>query len=41
MRIRDKSTVYLYSISVCMGSFVFGYELSSYSTPSSLLADAN
>jgi hypothetical protein len=29
MKIKSKFIVYAYSISVCMGSFVFGYSLSS------------
>jgi hypothetical protein len=41
MRIRDRSTVYLYSISVCMGSLVFGYELTSFGNLSHLLSLAN
>ena len=41
MRIRDRSTVYLYSISVCMGSLILGYELTSYGLPSSLIPQAN
>jgi hypothetical protein len=41
MRIRDRSTVYLYSISVCMGSFVLGYELTSYGHLFQLLTEAN
>jgi hypothetical protein len=38
MRIRDRTTVYLYSISICMGSFVLGYELTSYSQLAHLIA---
>ncbi len=30
MKIKDTSTVYAYSITLCMGSFVFGYELTSF-----------
>ena len=41
MRIRDTSTVYSYSISVCMGSFVFGYELSSFGNLNQLIRSAN
>lgn len=41
MRIRDRSTVYLYSISICMGSFVLGYELTSYGNLTHLLSQAN
>ena len=41
MRIRDRSTVYLYSISVCMGSFVLGYELTSYGQLAHILSEAN
>jgi hypothetical protein len=41
MRIKDTSTVYSYSISVCMGSFVFGYELSSFGNLSDLISYAN
>lgn len=41
MRIRDRSTVYLYSISVCMGSFVLGYELTSYGHILHLLTEVN
>ena len=41
MRIRDRSTVYLYSISICMGSFVLGYELTSYGNLTYLLSQAN
>lgn len=41
MRIRDRSTVYLYSISICMGSFVFGYELTSYGNLSHILSQGN
>lgn len=41
MRIRDTSTVYSYSISVCMGSFVFGYEVSSFGNLSDLISAFN
>lgn len=41
MRIRDTSTVYSYSISVCMGSFVFGYELTSFGNLNQLIIDYN
>lgn len=41
MRIRDRSTVYLYSISICMGSFILGYELTSYGNISFLITTAN
>ena len=41
MRIKDTSTVYSYSISVCMGSFVFGYELSSFGNLNDLIIGAN
>lgn len=41
MRIRDRSTVYLYSISICMGSFVFGYELTSYGNLTHILSQGN
>ena len=41
MRIKDTSTVYSYSISVCMGSFVFGYELSSFGNLNDLIIAAN
>ena len=41
MRIKDTSTVYSYSISVCMGSFVFGYELSSFGNLNELILKAN
>lgn len=41
MRIRDRSTVYLYSISVCMGSFVLGYELTSFSQLTHIISEAN
>lgn len=41
MRIKDRSTVYAYSISVCMGSFVFGYELSSFGNVLELMATQN
>jgi hypothetical protein len=33
--------VYSYSISVCMGSFVFGYELSSFGNLNKLIIGAN
>jgi hypothetical protein len=39
MRIRDRSTVYLYSISICMGSFVLGYELTSYGNLNHLITE--
>jgi hypothetical protein len=32
MRIKSEGTVYAYSIILCMGSFVFGYELTSFSS---------
>ncbi len=41
MRIKDTSTVYSYSISVCMGSFVFGYELSSFGNLNDLIIISN
>lgn len=41
MRIKDTSTVYSYSISVCMGSFVFGYELSSFGNLNKLIVASN
>lgn len=41
MRIKDTSTVYSYSISVCMGSFVFGYELSSFGNLNNLIIASN
>lgn len=41
MRIKDTSTVYSYSISVCMGSFVFGYQLSSFGNLSELITNNN
>ena len=41
MRIKDTSTVYSYSISVCMGSFVFGYELSSFGNLNDLIIAAH
>lgn len=41
MRIKDTSLVYSYSISVCMGSFVFGYELSSFGNLNDLIVAAN
>jgi hypothetical protein len=41
MRIKDTSTVYSYSISVCMGSFVFGYELTSFGNLNQLIIDYN
>ncbi len=41
MRIKDTSTVYSYSISVCMGSFVFGYELSSFGNLNQLIVSSN
>jgi hypothetical protein len=41
MRIKDTSTVYSYSISVCMGSFVFGYELSSFGNLNQLIVKNN
>jgi hypothetical protein len=41
MRIKDTSTVYSYSISVCMGSFVFGYELSSFGNLNQLIVNSN
>lgn len=33
--------MYAYSISVCMGSFVFGYELSSFGNVLELMATQN
>jgi hypothetical protein len=41
MRIKDTSIVYSYSISVCMGSFVFGYELTSFGNLNELIIKAN
>lgn len=41
MRIKDTSIVYSYSISVCMGSFVFGYELTSFGNLNDLIVKAN
>lgn len=41
MRIKDTSLVYSYSISVCMGSFVFGYELTSFGNLNDLIVKAN
>ena len=41
MRIKDTSLVYSYSISVCMGSFVFGYQLSSFSNLKELILSVN
>ena len=41
MRIKDRSTVYSYSVSVCMGSFVFGYELSSFGNLHNLIVQFN
>jgi hypothetical protein len=41
MRIRDTSSLYSFSISVCMGAFVFGYQLSSYDNLSNLILKAN
>jgi hypothetical protein len=41
MRIKDTSTVYSYSISVCMGSFVFGYQLTSFGNLNQLIINAN
>jgi hypothetical protein len=41
MRIRDTSSLYSFSISVCMGAFVFGYQLSSYGNLSQLILAAN
>lgn len=41
MRIKDTSTCYSFSISVCMGAFVFGYELTSYGNLSALIQDFN
>lgn len=41
MRIKDTSLVYSYSISVCMGSFVFGYELTSFGNLNDLIVSAN
>jgi hypothetical protein len=41
MRIKDTSTVYSYSISVCMGSFVFGYQLSSFGNLKDLITNNN
>ena len=41
MRIKDTSTVYSYSISVCMGSFVFGYELTSFGNLNQLVQRYN
>jgi len=41
MRIKDTSLVYTYSISVCMGSFVFGYQLSSFGNLRDLITQAN
>jgi hypothetical protein len=41
MRIKDTSTVYSYSISVCMGSFVFGYELTSFGNLNQLIVGYN
>lgn len=41
MRIKDTSLVYSYSISVCMGSFVFGYELTSFGNLNDLIIAAN
>ena len=40
MRIKDTSLVYSYSISVCMGSFVFGYQLSSFGNLQDLMISA-
>lgn len=41
MRIKDTSLVYAYSVSVCMGSFVFGYELTSFGNLNDLIVRAN
>ena len=41
MRIKDTSLVYSYSISVCMGSFVFGYQLSSFGNLKDLIVSTN
>lgn len=41
MRIRDTSTCYSYTISVCMGAFVFGYQLTSYGNLSTLVLNYN
>lgn len=41
MRIKDTSTVYSYSISVCMGAFVFGYQLSSFGNLKDLILAFN
>jgi len=41
MQIKDRSTVYSYSISVCMGSFVFGYLLTSYGNLNHLIVEFN
>lgn len=41
MRIKDTSTCYSYTISVCMGSIVFGYQLSSFGNLSDLILNFN
>jgi hypothetical protein len=41
MRIKDTSTCYSYTISVCMGSIVFGYQLSSFGNLSDLILSFN
>ncbi len=41
MRIKDTTDIYLYSISICMGSFVFGYELTSIGNLSLLIVYNN
>lgn len=41
MRIKDTSTCYSFTISVCMGSVVFGYELSSFGNLHDLILNFN
>lgn len=41
MRIKDTSTCYSYTISVCMGSVVFGYQLTSFGNLHDLIYNAN
>ncbi len=40
-RIRNTTTVYQYSISICMGSFVFGYQLTNMGSINHLIASEN
>lgn len=41
MRIKDTSTCYSFTISVCMGAFVFGYQLSSFGNLETLILNYN